>query len=68
MRTARTYLTNLSFKGHNMTYNPMTEALDFVLWLIGDGIELDDALTKAATRLHVERDALALAYQSKVTA
>jgi hypothetical protein len=51
-----------------MTYNPMTEALDYVLWLTGDGIELDDALTKAATRLHVERDALALAYQSKATA
>ena len=47
-----------------MTYNPMIEALDFVLWLIGDGIELDDALTKSAARLHVERDALALAYQS----
>ena len=50
-----------------MTYNPMTESLDYVLWLTGDGIELDDALTKAAARLHVERDALALAYQSKVT-
>jgi hypothetical protein len=48
-----------------MTYNPMTEALDYVLWLTGDGIELDDALTKAADRLHVERDALALAYQLK---
>ena len=54
-------------KGLTMTYNPMTEALDYVLWLTGDGIELEDALTKAATRLHVERDALALAYQSKVT-
>ena len=48
-----------------MTYNPMTEALDYVLWLTGDGIELDDALTKAAARLHVERAALALAYQQK---
>jgi hypothetical protein len=45
-----------------MTYNPMTEALDYVLWLTGDGIELDDALTKAAARLHVERDALATAH------
>jgi hypothetical protein len=43
----------------------MTEALDYVLWLTGDGVELDDALTKAATRLHVERNALALAYQQK---
>jgi hypothetical protein len=51
-----------------MTYNPMTEALDYVLWLTGDGIELEDALTKAAMRLHVERDSLALAYQSKATA
>jgi hypothetical protein len=49
-----------------MTYNPMTEALDFVLWLTGDGIELDDALTKAAARLYVERGALALAYQSTI--
>lgn len=49
-----------------MTYNPMIEALDFVLWLMGDGIELDDALTKAAARLHVERAALALAYQSTI--
>lgn len=48
-----------------MTYKPMPEALDYVLWLTGDGIELDDALTKAADRLHVERDALALAYQLK---
>ena len=45
-----------------MTYNPMTEALDYVLWLTGDGIELDDALTKAADRLHVERAALAAAF------
>ena len=49
-----------------MTYNPMAEALDYVLWLMGDGIELDDAITKAAARLHVERGALALAYQSTI--
>jgi hypothetical protein len=45
-----------------MTYNPMTEALDYVLWLTGDGIELDDALTKAADRLHVDRIELAAAF------
>jgi hypothetical protein len=45
-----------------MTYNPMTEALDYVLWLTGDGIELDDALTKAADRLHVDRTELAAAF------
>jgi hypothetical protein len=45
-----------------MTYNPMTEALDFVRWLTGTGISLDDALTKAAARLHIQRDVLALAY------
>lgn len=48
-----------------MTYNPMTEALDFVQWLTGNGADLDDALTKAAARLHVERAALAAAYQLK---
>jgi hypothetical protein len=53
-------------KRQTMTYNPMTEALDYVLWLTGDGIELDDAITKAAARLHVERGALALAYQSTI--
>jgi hypothetical protein len=50
-----------------MTYNPMPEALDFVQWLTGTGLELTDALTKAAALLHVPRDALALAYQSTVT-
>ena len=48
-----------------MTYNPMTEALDFVQWLTGNGATLDDALTKAAARLYVERAALAAAYQLK---
>ena len=48
-----------------MTYNPMTEALDFVQWLTGNGADLADALTKAAARLHVQRDALAAAYQLK---
>jgi hypothetical protein len=51
-----------------MTYNPMTEALDFVQWLTGDDVTLTDALTKAADRLHVERDALAAAYQQKAAA
>jgi hypothetical protein len=45
-----------------MTYNPMPEALDYVLWLTGTGLGLDDALTKAAARLHIEREVLALAY------
>jgi hypothetical protein len=48
-----------------MTYDPMTEALDFVAWLTGNDVTLTDALTKAADRLHVERDALAAAYQLK---
>lgn len=48
-----------------MTYNSMTEALDFVQWLTGNGAALDDALTKAADRLHVQRAALAAAYQLK---
>lgn len=47
-----------------MQYNPMTEAIDFVQWLTGDCVTLADALTKAAARLHVERDALAIAYQA----
>ena len=51
-----------------MTYNPMTEALVFVQWLTGNGAALDDALTKAAARLHVERDALAVAHQLKAAA
>lgn len=45
-----------------MTYNPMTEAIDFVQWLTGNGATLDDALTKAAARLHVQRAALAAAH------
>jgi len=51
-----------------MTYNPMTEALDFVQWLTGNGADLDDALTKAAARLYVDRAALAAAYQLKAAA
>ena len=51
-----------------MTYNPMTEALDYVQWLTGDGVTLTDALTKAADRLHVQRAALAAAHQLKAVA
>ena len=51
-----------------MAYNPMTEALDFVQWLTGNGAELNDALTKAAAHLYVDRAALAAAYQMKAAA
>jgi len=47
-----------------MNYNPMTEAVDYVQWLIADGVEPIEALTKAANSFHVQINALAIAYQA----